>query len=32
MQEQKRLRVIVEVDAGRMKTCEAAEVLGLSLR
>jgi transposase len=32
VEEQKRLKVIMEVDAGRMKAREAAEMLGLSLR
>ena len=32
VQEQKRLKVITEVDAGRMTGIEAAEVLGISLR
>lgn len=32
VKEQKRLKVIAEVDAGRMTGLEAAEVLGLSLR
>lgn len=32
MKEQKRLRVLVELDAGRVTGCEVAEVLGVSLR
>jgi hypothetical protein len=32
VEEKKRLKAITEVDAGRMKACEAAEMLGLSLR
>jgi transposase len=32
VKEQKRLRVLVELDAGRVTGCEAAEVLGVSLR
>ena len=32
VKEQKRLKVIIELDAGRMKAREAAEMLGLSVR
>jgi len=32
VKEQKRLKVLVEIEAGRLTGCEAAEVLGLSLR